>query len=508
MGGLIIFFIVLIMLNAFIEDFDSIKLVILSVTLIVFSGIIDDVMGLDNFIKFVIQNISAVILIYFLESHYTSLSLFGITFSHPYDYLVLLIFIIGTINSINFLDGLDGLASGFSLLIFSVLLILAIKKGDVFLLIILVSLLGSTLGFLRFNAFPASVFLGDTGSLLLGFFLIFLSSLTSINYHESALDLTFVLILLAVPLIDTVKVFIVRIINKNDPFSGDTKHQHHIIKNSIVSHEATVFIIEIFSIAFIFIALLYLGDYRFESTILFVMLSIVLLGIQPILIRFKIANIISAFLEKVHGLPIKNLRKLIKIQLLLSVILMLIIITFSFSIKTTLTSREIIFLLVMLVGLLIISLIQAKKITSLGEINVFLNFAVFFIVSKLSLPIVFGNQISVEIIKVVNEIIFYILSAIIVLTVLFRWKVLMTTKLFFKGIDLTMIVFMLLTFGVNNILKFDLHFYLSLSLLESFIFYLWYKLVIDQNRKYLFSLTIGSFFIPIALLLTLLINAL
>ncbi len=507
MGGLIIFFIVLIMLNAFVEDFESIKLILIAATLLVFSGIIDDVIGLDNFIKFIVQNISGIILIYYLEQHYTHVTILGLILPKPIDYFVLLLFIIGTINSINFLDGLDGLASGFSLLIFSVLLILAIRKDDVLIILMLVSLLGSTLGFLRFNAFPARVFLGDTGSLILGFFLILISCLTSINYHHSALDLTFVMILLAVPLIDTVKVFLLRILRKRDPFSGDTSHQHYIIKNSVVSHEATVFIIEIFSLVFIFIALLYLKDYlRWEATFLFFVFGFILLAIQPILLKFNVAEVLNSILLKVREIPIKNLLKIIKIQLIFAGFLMILISLFSFSTTSTLTSREIISLLLMISLLLLIALFQAKRISSIGEINVFLNFAIFFIISKLSLPIVFSQEITAEIIGKANNILFYLLSATIAITILFRWKVLMTHKLFFTGIDLTMVVFMMLTFVVNKILEFDLNYFLSISLLESFIFYIWYKLVIDMNRKLTFALTIGSFLLPISFLVTLLIN--
>ncbi|MBK7104535.1 MAG: undecaprenyl/decaprenyl-phosphate alpha-N-acetylglucosaminyl 1-phosphate transferase [Ignavibacteriae bacterium] len=506
MGGLIIFFMVLVMLNAFVDDFESIKLILIASTILVFSGIVDDVMGLENFIKFIVQNISGVILIYYLEKHYTQVSLFGIFIPQPFDYLILLVFIIGTINSINFLDGLDGLASGFSLLIFTVLLILAIRKEDVLLILILVSLLGSTLGFLRFNAFPAHIFLGDTGSLVLGFFLILLTSLISISYHNSVLDLTFVLILLAVPLVDTIKVFFIRIFNRKDPFSGDTNHQHHIIKNTIVSHEATVFLIEIFSIGFIFIALIYLKDYRLEATIVFLIATIGLLAFPTILKKFNIAESINKILINAHDLPIKNLFKLIKVLLLLSGILMLVISLFLFSVKSTLTQRELIFLFVMTIILLVIALFQSKKISSIGEINVFLNFAIFFIISKLSLPIVFGDQVTTQVIYTVVNIAFYALSALLAIIILFRWKVLMTKKLFFTGIDLTMIVFMLLTFLVNNMMKFDLNYFLSISLLESFIFYIWYKLVVDLNKNYTFSLTLISFLLPIGFLVTLLLN--
>lgn len=506
MGGLIIYLIVLVMLNSFVEDFNSIKLIIISATILVFSGIVDDVLGLNNFVKFVIQNISAVLLIFFLQNYYSGVTLFGLSFESPYNYFILLIFIVGTINSINFLDGLDGLASGFSILIFSVLLALAIRKDDVFLILLTVSILGSTLGFLRFNAFPASVFLGDTGSLVLGFFLILASCLTSINYHETVLDLTFPLILLAVPLIDTFKVFILRILKKRDPFSGDTSHQHHILKKSIVSHEATVFIIELFSLLFIFISLLYLKDFRGESIVLFFLLGVLFVSLHPILAKISIANKINAVLVYLHDIPIKNLFPLIKVMLVISTILILVIFFLSFSFKTSLDIEELIFLLIMVSALLGLSLFQFFESKTTSQLNVFLNFAIFFIISKLSLPSILESDISLPSILRIHEISFYVLSTIITITLVLRWKALMTKKLFFTGLDLTLIVFMLLTFIINNILQFDLNYYLSISLLEAFIFYVWYKLVVDMKKRIELKLTLTSFILPISLLISLIIS--
>ncbi len=507
MGGLIIFLIVLVMLNAFTEDFNSIKLLIVSATVLIFSGIIDDVLGLNNFIKFIIQNISAIILILFLEQYFTDVKLFGYYFESPFDYFILLIFIVGTINSINFLDGLDGLATGFSILIFSVLLALAIRKDDVFLILLNVSLLGSTLGFLRFNAFPASVFLGDTGSLILGFFLILASSLTSINYHESVLDLSFPLILLAVPLLDTVKVFIMRLINKRDPFSGDTSHQHHILTKSIVSHEATVFIIELFSLVFIFLALLYLIDYRIEAILLFFLFSFLLVGMHTVFTKINFAVAINSSLLSLRNFPIKNIYPIIKIMLIISSILMLVIYIVSFSFKTSLSVQELFILLVMVSGLFGLAIFYIKKVGSNNQMNVFLNFAIFFIISKLCLPSIFNEEITIITILKIHDWAFYLLSAAISITLIFRWKALMTRKLFFSGTDLTLIIFMLLTFIINNILKFDLNYYLSFSLLEGFIFYIWYKLVVDLKKNYEYRLTMISFILPISLLVALILSS-
>jgi UDP-GlcNAc:undecaprenyl-phosphate GlcNAc-1-phosphate transferase len=505
MGGLVIFLVVLTMINAFVEDFDSVKLIIISVTILVFIGIIDDVINLNRFIKFVIQNISAIFLVYYLQPLYNSVTIFGITLQNPYDYLFILIFIIGTVNSINFLDGLDGLASGFSLLIFIVLLALAIRKNDTFLILLTVSLLGSILGFLKFNAFPASVFLGDTGALVLGFFLIFISLLTSINYHDSNLDLTFPLILLGVPLLDTAKVFVLRIWLKKDPFSPDTKHQHHILQKSIVNYELTVFVIQLFSLAFILLALFYLKDYRTETTILFFLLGGILIGIQPFLLRFRVADIFDKFLISFRKNNLENVFIFIKSLIVASAILMAIIVIVSFSIRTSLSSQELIFLIVAISVLFLVSYFQSKKIDTISDLGIFINFTIFFVVTKLSLPIIDLSTPKINLLEIIHNTSFYVLALLISITMILRWKAFAGKRMLFTGIDLTIIVFMLLTFIVNKVLEFDYNYYLSISFLEAFIFYIWYKIIIDFKKKYSGILTLVSFLLPISLLVTLLI---
>ncbi len=505
MGGLVIYLVVLTMINAFVQDFESVKLIIISATILVFIGIIDDVINLNRFIKFVVQNISAVFLVYYLQPLYNSVVIFGITLHNPYDYLFILVLIIGTVNSINFLDGLDGLASGYSLLIFIVLLALAIRKNDTFLILLTVSLLGSILGFLKFNAFPARVFLGDTGALVLGFFLIFISLLTSINYHESNLDLTFPLILLGVPLLDTAKVFVLRIMQKKDPFSPDTKHQHHILQKSIDNYELTVFVIQLFSLAFIILALFYLKDYRLETTILFFLLGAILIGIQPFLLKFRIANIFDRFLENFRKNKLDNVFIFIKSFIIASALLMAVIAAVSFSIRTSLSIQELIFLIVAITVLFLISYFQSKKIDSIGDISVFINFTIYSIVTKLSLPLLNIPNKKFDILLIIHNTSFYILAFLISITLILRWKAFSGKRMLFSGIDLTIIVFMLLSFIVNKVLEFDYNYYLSTSLLEAFIFYLWFKIIIDIKREYTAILTLGSFLLTILLLITLLV---
>jgi hypothetical protein len=215
------------------------------------------------------------------------------------------------------------------------------------------------------------------------------------------------------------------------------------------------------------------------------------------------ADRINSVLIFLHGLPVKNIFPMIKGMLIISVVLMILIYLVSFSVKTSLSIEELIFLFISVSGLLILSIFQAQKTKSVPQFNVFLNFAIFFIVSKLSFPSFLNDEISINSISKIHDVSFYLLTAAISLTLILRWKALMTHKLFFSGLDLTIIVFMLLTFIVNNILEFDLNYYLSISLLEAFIFYLWYKIVVDLRKKLELKLTMISFVLPISLLITL-----
>lgn len=505
MGGLVIFLVVLTIMNAFVQDFDAIKLLLVSSTILILVGIIDDVIGLDSFIKFIFQNIAAVVLIIYLENKFSAVELLGITLVEPLNYLVLLLFIVGTINSINLLDGLDGLASGFALLIFSIILALAIHKHDTFIILITASLIGSLVGFLRFNAFPASIFLGDTGAYILGFFFVLTTSLTSINYNDKVLDLTFPIILLGLPLIDTVKVFVVRIINKHNPFEADTSHQHYILYKNNIKHEVTVFLIEIFTLIFILLAIFYLQGLKIPSIILFVLFTVLLLMIEPFLKTINVSAKVIGILNHLKEMRIKHLKGTLKLLIFLSSVLIAVISILSFSFKSSLNTQELIFLSITMGLLLFLAFLQFQKTKQIAHLYIFLNFVIFFIVSKLSLPSLLVTSMKFSDVISIHDISFYFLVILIVISLLYRWNYFRGKKILFTGIDLTMIVFILLTFIVNKILQFDFNYYLSISLLEAFIFYIWFKVVSDLNQKYELYLALYSFVLPIALLLTLLV---
>ena len=217
MGGVVITVVGLIVLTLYLYASICFVYLLLSFLVIIACAVFDDIFELNCIKKFICQNVSSVLLILFLQPYFTELKLFGIIIPDYFDLVVLHVFIVGALNAVNLLDGLDGLLSGFSLLVFAIILSVAALTGNYFLAVLSASLMGTLLGFLRYNSFPASIFLGDTGSLSLGFLLVFSTIFSSLSITPFVLDLTLPVILLALPLVDCVKVFCQRILNKQNP---------------------------------------------------------------------------------------------------------------------------------------------------------------------------------------------------------------------------------------------------------------------------------------------------
>lgn len=170
-----------------------------------------------------------------------------------------LLVIVGVTNAINLADGLDGLAGGLSLMVFCCIGYLAYQEGDVAIGFIALALGGSIFGFLKFNTFPATVFMGDTGSQLLGYSSITLS--LALTQGHTPLSPLLPLILLGFPIMDTLSVMRTRIAQGRSPFSADKNHFHHALLQLGFFHPESVLIIYI--IQFLLVVAAYL--LRFQS---------------------------------------------------------------------------------------------------------------------------------------------------------------------------------------------------------------------------------------------------
>lgn len=227
-------------------DSNLTNLSMVGLTILFFLGLKDDILALDSAKKLIIQIIAALSLVVMGDFKVDYLyGIFGWYFISDIWSIPLTLFIfISLINAINLIDGIDGLAGGISL-------IACMWFGFWFLLnqhftfaCLAFSLSGALLGFLRFNFSKTSkIFMGDTGSLIVGFLLSFFTIeflRLNVSYRNDPNAFfnapIIVMVVLIVPIFDTLRVFIVRILNGKSPFVADRNHMHHILLDNGLSH--------------------------------------------------------------------------------------------------------------------------------------------------------------------------------------------------------------------------------------------------------------------------------
>jgi UDP-GlcNAc:undecaprenyl-phosphate GlcNAc-1-phosphate transferase len=211
---------------------------------IFFLGIKDDILVLSAAKKFIGQLIAAGIIIKFGGVQIADMHGFlGITTIPPVASIVLTLFtVIVIINSFNLIDGVDGLAGSLGLLTSLVFGTYFFYAGQLLYSVMALSLAGSLVGFLMYNHSPAKIFMGDTGSLLIGLinsilvikFINIAASPTVPFPMEAAPAIGFAILI--VPLFDTLRVFALRIFNRRSPFSPDRNHVHHFLLELGFSH--------------------------------------------------------------------------------------------------------------------------------------------------------------------------------------------------------------------------------------------------------------------------------
>lgn len=189
-------------------------------------------------------------------------------------------------NAINLIDGLDGLASGISAITFLVIMIVGIRFNSSEISLISAIFLGSTIGFLRYNFFPAKIFLGDAGSLLLGYVIAILSiSGTGQSKGITAITLLVPISVLFLPLADTTMAIFRRMKNRKNIFKADKEHIHHKLLDMGLSQK-TIALMSYF-ITFLF-GLIAIGfSYANKNVLLITVIMLTLTIISIIFILFK-----------------------------------------------------------------------------------------------------------------------------------------------------------------------------------------------------------------------------
>lgn len=261
---------------------------LLSMLMIYVMGIVDDILGLSPLIKFIVQIIAACALPLSglcINNMYGFFGIHEIPYYIGFPLTVLTIVFID--NAINLIDGIDGLAASLSIIALSGFLYMFIVQNVWSYSILIAGLIGVLVAFMYFNLFGSAennrkIFMGDSGSLTLGYLLGFLCIKYSMNntavmsHHKFDFIIAFTLLL--VPMFDVVRVFMMRIYHKRSPFSADKTHIHHkFMSAGCTQHKALV--------AILLLAVFYVAANHFmlmamSNTVVFIIDVLIYIGVN------------------------------------------------------------------------------------------------------------------------------------------------------------------------------------------------------------------------------------
>lgn len=226
LGGLAIYIGYMVSLLYSVKDISSVKGLLIGSVILVAVGIWDDVKQIGPKTKLLGQIVAALMLPIFDNAiHFISIGdhmLYLEYLSIP----LTVFWIVGFTNIVNLIDGLDGLAAGISLIACIAICIVTLQMGQIDLACITLALAGAACGFLRYNFNPAKIFMGDTGSMLLGYTMAAISVMGSVK-TAATVGLVVPVIVLGLPILDTLFAIVRRRINGRPVFQPDKGHLHH-----------------------------------------------------------------------------------------------------------------------------------------------------------------------------------------------------------------------------------------------------------------------------------------
>ena len=271
--------------------------------IIILTGIADDIKSLRARTKLLGQILAASILVFYGGFLLNNITAFGYTINFSYfSYPLTIIFIVACINIINLIDGLDGLSGGISSIFFLTIGIIGFFQGRSGTLVMLLTfiMLGATLGFLLHNFYPAKIFCGDC-AMYLGFMI---AVITLLEFKGPALTSLFVpLMILGIPILDTLFAIIRRLLKHQAPFSPDKEHIHHQLLGMNFTQRTTVLIIYGFNLLFAFASIFYSLKDPLMGKILYIIIFVVVVWfvLRTTVISKKNKEITDNIIEKVGG---------------------------------------------------------------------------------------------------------------------------------------------------------------------------------------------------------------
>jgi UDP-GlcNAc:undecaprenyl-phosphate GlcNAc-1-phosphate transferase len=236
--------------NFIVSERYTLALLLLPCTVVLLLGVVDDLSGTVPWQKLLIQVIAAG-LVWWAGFRIEGFPVLGMKFhSQVLSFLLTEFWIVAVTNSFNLIDGLDGLAAGIALFVtVSVFIVSFLQASTPLVCILTIILAGSLLGFLRFNFVPATIFLGDTGSLFLGFVLATLAMYTS-QKSTTLLAIVVPYVAFGVPLLDMSMAVVRRFLTRRPVFKADHEHIHH--RMLAKTHSTVMTVLSIYAMASVF----------------------------------------------------------------------------------------------------------------------------------------------------------------------------------------------------------------------------------------------------------------
>ena len=275
---------------------EEIQFILVSLIIVYFIGLLDDLLSLTPTKKLIGLFFSIFVLMFLGDLQIKSFhNLFGIQEIPELVAILFTLFVAVIItNAYNLIDGIDGLAGGLGVIASFVFGLIFLFNDDPQYALLSFTLLGALLAFLKYNFNPASIFMGDTGSLVIGLFF----SILSIRLINEGVNIPndqqyinkgpfITIVILAIPLFDTFRVFFIRIFSGYHPLRPDRNHIHHALLDLGLGHKMSTFILYIYSVVIAFLSY-FMIDMSLGLSIF--LLSIIVLGsmsIPFILIRIK-----------------------------------------------------------------------------------------------------------------------------------------------------------------------------------------------------------------------------
>ena len=304
MGGLMIYLGFLFGYMLFAPQSTQMLAILIASFIVVITGILDVIKPLRAREKLVGQVVAALIIVFYGKILLNDISFFGYYFDFGWlAYPITIVFIVAVMNCINLIDGLDGLADGISMIFFITIGVLAFIMHNLGSLEITIAfiMIGACLGFLIFNFNPAKIFMGEIGSMFLGFMIAVVCLL---GFKAVTLtSLVVPMLILAIPILDTLFAILRRIIHHKPIYEADRQHLHHQLLNKKFSQKTTVLIIYAVSILFSSASVFYVLKDRKIGAIIYIIL--VLLITWVVLATNIVTDNAKLNLKKIH-FPVKK----------------------------------------------------------------------------------------------------------------------------------------------------------------------------------------------------------